>query len=58
MATKLTKIFTEHGLKSKIARDLNVNRRTVLTALDGRYATKKALKIRKYALENGGIESK
>ena len=57
MATKVPKILIGYGLSSEIAKTLNVTRTTVRRALGGSYPmTQKALRIRKYALEKGGIE--
>ena len=59
MATKVTKIIVDYGVKTAIAKTLEVDRTTVLRALDGNYPmTQKALRIRKYALQKGGIEIK
>lgn len=56
MSTNLRKIFVEHGVVTRIALRMNVSRNTVRSSLLGKTATKKALNIRKMALENGGIE--
>lgn len=56
MATNLRKIYVEHGVKTEIAKTLGVCRGTVIDALNGKYSTKKALRIRKVALEKGGVE--
>ncbi|MDD4032447.1 MAG: hypothetical protein PHS48_04285 [Bacteroidales bacterium] len=56
MSTNLRKIFVEHGMVTRIAQRMNVSRNTVRNSLLGKTATKKALSIRRMALENGGIE--
>jgi hypothetical protein len=56
MSTNLRKIFVEHGMVTRIAQRMNVSRNTVRNSLLGKTTTKKALIIRRMALENGGIE--
>lgn len=53
----ITKIMVDHGVKTEIVKTLNVTQVTVRRALSGTYPiTAKALKIRKIAIEKGGVE--
>lgn len=54
----MNRIVIDHGGISKLAKQLNVARKTIRQALKGETNTKLALKIRQAALQNGGKEYK
>ncbi len=52
---KLPQIFVEQGEKVKLMKILDVSHVTVREALRGNISTPLALRIRKAALEHGGV---
>lgn len=54
----MNKILTERGEMKKIAALFNVDRRTVFNALTGVYDSELVRKIRKIAIDRGGMEMK
>jgi hypothetical protein len=59
MATKVARILTPRGMVKNIAQTQKVCTVTVIRALSGEYAmTRKALRIRKMAIESGGVETR
>ncbi len=55
---KKAEIFVKHGEKKRLMKLLNTTYPTVATALSDKYHTKLHEKIRKAALNNGGVESR
>ena len=53
-----TVILVANGERGKLAKLMECSRPTVRTALNGRVTTSLAYKIRKAALERGGVEVK
>ncbi len=51
-----TKILTEHGLRKKIMLMLGASQPTIRLALDGDDNSEQKRKIRRFALQNGGVE--
>ena len=53
---KMKQILTKHGEVTAIARFLGCDRNTVTNALQGKYNTELAQRIRKIAVKRGGVE--
>lgn len=54
----IMKILVQHGEKKELMRIFDVSHVTVREALSGRLNSKLAIKIRKAAVERGGVESR
>lgn len=52
----MNRILTQHGETKKIAALFNVDRRTVWLALNGTYESDLVKRIRKIAIDRGGLE--
>lgn len=52
----MKQILTKQGEVKAIARFLGCNRNTVTSALQGKYNTELAQRIRKVAIKRGGVE--
>lgn len=52
----MNEILVDHGVRNELAALMKVSLPTVRAALRGKTKTLKALRIRKAALESGGVE--
>jgi hypothetical protein len=52
----MTRILTKHGERKELALIFKVSQPTIRAALNGSVNTELAVKIRKVALDRGGIE--